>query len=124
MRKMERFITIASGYSLIEANLLAGRLKEYGINAGVLAESATGAFGSGGAISNLCSVQVPESDCEMARKLLWEFETEREFEQEQSAPSSEQEISSSGSIWRPEIPPDKPTDIKPGAPISHAAKPV
>jgi hypothetical protein len=78
----ERFVTIASSCSLVEAHVLKARLEENGVIAGAIEEPSSGGLGVFGAHATSFAVQVPESDYHKARQLLRAFEVEREFDED------------------------------------------
>ena len=73
---MDRFVTIASFYSPITANLFKMRLAENGIEAGLMGEGTVAALGWFGTFGNRIEVQVSEFDADMATRLLEQFEAE------------------------------------------------
>jgi hypothetical protein len=109
---VDRFVTIASFYSPVTANLFKLRLAENGIQAGSVGE---GTIAAGSRIE----VQVSEWDAEKAARILEEFETEgRDHSDEDDIPegdgfpSKDEELQSDA--FRPErYPRDDATEIRP-----------
>jgi hypothetical protein len=74
----ERFVTIATFHSHIEAQLVKDRLADDGIRAGLIGDTSLSAFGLMGAVVGTMDLQVPESERDRALQLLDVYEAERD----------------------------------------------
>jgi hypothetical protein len=99
----DRFVTIASYYSPIEAQFAKNRLTENGITAGLLGDAAFSAFGFMGGLSGAIDLQVAEADRDQAILLLEQFEAEEHNEEDDETARADEDRPLTDAIRPPRL---------------------